>query len=136
MKQSRNNHSQHQLRLPYLPNASEPEQGCSWYKMRSVIFVRDNGVCQICGTELEWEFYECSHIVDRCAGGSDLPSNLVAGCNVCNRWKPIHESRSEYVEWLLDGAAIGEMEAIIRNALSRQKVDPSELLSFIRGGTL
>lgn len=74
----------------------------AWPEIRSRIFDRDCGVCHVCGQEIDREYYECGHIVDRAAGGSDRDHNLVAMCNVCNRAKPIHETREEYLAWVRD----------------------------------
>jgi 5-methylcytosine-specific restriction endonuclease McrA len=80
----------------------------SWSSIRERIIQRDNGICHVCGYDLNAapQYYECGHIVDRVAGGSDLDENLVVMCCLCNRVrKPVHETREEYEAWLRSGKA-------------------------------
>lgn len=74
----------------------------NWSKIRSFVYQRDNGICHVCGQPARG-VYECGHIIDRCMGGCDRPSNLVVMCVLCNRMKPLHSSRQEYINWLADG---------------------------------
>lgn len=72
----------------------------SWYSIRQDVYTRDNGICHVCGDVTPRRHYECGHIIDRVCGGSDRPSNLVTMCIACNRHKPCHTSRAEYIAWL------------------------------------
>jgi len=89
-----------------LPLEEEVQHGATaaWNTVRKSIYARDGGVCHVCGDDVPREYYECGHIVDRCRGGSDRPSNLVCMCNVCNRLKPVHATRDEYVRWATEPA--------------------------------
>lgn len=71
----------------------------SWDKIRTLIYERDAARCHPCGRLVKPRDYECGHIIDRCAGGTDRLSNLVAMCGLCNRRKPVHEMRAEYIAW-------------------------------------
>ncbi len=84
----------------------------SWPSIRRLIWRRDNGTCQVCNREVS-DYFECGHIVDRVAGGSDLPSNLVTMCYLCNRLKPIHETREQYVAWLEAGDWRAELRELL-----------------------
>lgn len=80
-----------------------------WKAIRKQVFQRDGGVCHVCGRDVSWDGYECGHIVDRVCGGTDRPSNLVTMCIICNRLKPMHESRAEYLAWIEGGAWVSEI---------------------------
>lgn len=86
-----------------------------WRATRKLVYRRDGGICHVCGRDVLWDGYECGHIVDRVCGGTDRPSNLVTMCIICNRLKPMHESRVEYLAWIEGGAWVSE---IIRSVQS------------------
>ena len=71
----------------------------SWETLRWLVYERDGGICRVCGQPIEPEHYECGHLQDRVAGGLDIPENLIAMCNVCNRLKPVHDTREEALAW-------------------------------------
>jgi 5-methylcytosine-specific restriction endonuclease McrA len=52
--------------------------------LRSEVFARDEGMCQICGADLDPENWHQDHIVPLIAGGSDLIENCQATCPPCN----------------------------------------------------
>jgi hypothetical protein len=73
----------------------------SWGKIRRLVWERDGGICHVCQEEIDWEYYHTGHMVDRCVGGSDRPSNLVVMCNLCNlKLKCLTPSKQAYFEWL------------------------------------
>lgn len=87
-----------------LPNDTMiPADSRSWPTLRKVVFDRDQAQCHVCGRIIDWSNYECGHIIDRVCGGADCLSNLVTMCSGCNRMKPCHETRSEYIAWLAAG---------------------------------
>lgn len=79
----------------------------SWAKIRARVYERDAGVCHPCAKLVSFDEYECGHIVDRSSGGTDRDSNLVAMCIVCNRLKPTHSTRADYLAWVASGAVAG-----------------------------
>jgi hypothetical protein len=85
----------------------------SWDKTRQLIWERDGGMCQVCGDAIDWQYYECGHIIDRVAGGSDRLSNLVCMCIACNRLKPLTETRAEYIAWAMKGGPLKDISARI-----------------------
>ncbi len=74
-------------------------------------FLREwnKGICWACGRKVEVEYLEIGHIVDRCEGGEDLPSNLAPVCITCNRLKPLHKTKEEALEWREQGGVFGDM---------------------------
>jgi 5-methylcytosine-specific restriction endonuclease McrA len=71
-----------------------------WRSQRYTIYRRDRGMCQVCGSRVG-RMWDIGHLVDRCVGGSDDPSNLVLMCAHCNRVeKPITPTRAEALAWL------------------------------------
>lgn len=81
----------------------------TWRSIRLKVLERDGPFCDVCGVRVGVKSgdYWCGHIVDRCVGGSDRPSNLVVQCWFCNYYKPVHHNREEYERWkrsLYDGA--------------------------------
>lgn len=95
----------------------------SWTKIRKLVYERDKGLCYICKTFVEWQFYECGHIVDRVCGGSDLPENLVTMCNVCNRGvKPLHKTRKEFDEWMDRGGEKHELVKMVVQCLTQDEL--------------
>ncbi|WP_122032948.1 HNH endonuclease [Aliivibrio sp. EL58] len=58
----------------------------------NIVFERDKNRCVYCGKDLLSDFEsfmsaEEDHLIPKSKGGSDLPSNIVTSCNVCNRLK-------------------------------------------------
>ena len=74
----------------------------SWDTIRRRVWHRDGPICHVCTFGITGDDYECGHIVDRCAGGADRDSNLVAMHTHCNRIKPTHGSHDEYRAWTDD----------------------------------
>lgn len=57
-------------------------------RLRIAVLVRDGYVCQYCGAPLTPGVdAEVDHIVPRCLGGENEPTNLVAVCPACNAKK-------------------------------------------------
>jgi hypothetical protein len=92
----------------------------TWDQTRQLIWERDGGVCQVCGDAITWQEYECGHIIDRCVGGSDRLSNLVCMCIVCNRLKPLTETRAEYMAWARQGGPAMEMAKNVLESLNKE----------------
>lgn len=73
----------------------------SWRDVRLQVYERDRAICHVCGMYVPSSYYQCGHIIDRCVGGCDRPSNLVVMCNVCNLTaKTPTKTRDEYFAWL------------------------------------
>jgi 5-methylcytosine-specific restriction endonuclease McrA len=56
-----------------------------WYKLRPLIYERDNGICGFCGEKVDPGNYHVDHITPRAFGGTDAPDNLRTahpGCNL------------------------------------------------------
>lgn len=101
----------------------------SWAKLRKAVFARDGGICKVCGREVVWgKNYECGHIVDRCAGGKDEMENLVSQCYICNRTKPVHDTREEYEAWVAEG---GGFKAVWKEALRRTAITDPEFVALL-----
>jgi hypothetical protein len=70
-----------------------------WETLRSVIYIRDNGNCWVCGNFTKLYNYDCGHIIDRCKGGSSLPDNVAVMHELCNNIKPRHVSIDDAIKW-------------------------------------
>lgn len=85
---------------PRIPLHGPMRRRMSWKELRAEVFTRDKGICHVCTDPIEPNDYHCGHIVDRCRGGRDELSNLVAMHNYCNMiFKPVHATRLEYMAW-------------------------------------
>jgi 5-methylcytosine-specific restriction endonuclease McrA len=78
----------------------------AWRAVRGKVVERDGRRCRICGKDLAsvpaW-LTEVHHIVPRCEGGGDHPSNLVTLCVMCHKRAtvaPQDERRLRGEEWL------------------------------------
>lgn len=87
-----------------------------WSTIRARVFARDRAICHVCGQAVAADDYECGHIIDRCADGTDRDSNLVVMHVLCNRMKPVHVTRAEYLAWLSESP----IHALARRALGGQ----------------
>jgi rubrerythrin len=56
-------------------------------RQRSEVYLRDKGICQICGTFVTIRNYDCDHIVPYSRGGKTELSNAQCLCFSCNRIK-------------------------------------------------
>ena len=54
---------------------------------RQVIFRRDKGICQKCGTKCEWNAWQADHIIPWNRGGKTIVSNGQVLCPTCNASK-------------------------------------------------
>lgn len=68
---------------------------------RSKIYIRDNGICDVCRRFVMLKDYELGHIIDRSNGGSYDWENLVVMHRECNHAKPHHNTVEEYNKWKL-----------------------------------
>lgn len=51
---------------------------------KKIVFTRDGGICQCCGSSLNLEY---DHIIPFSCGGANTPSNIQLLCQKCNRSK-------------------------------------------------
>lgn len=65
-----------------------------WNRRRYEVFLRDDFICQYCGTKVERP--HCDHIIPRSRGGSDKKENLSTACPSCN----LKKSNKTIQEWL------------------------------------
>jgi 5-methylcytosine-specific restriction protein A len=86
-----------------LDTESAGDHTLNWKNTRKLVWDRDGGTCQVCKRKIEYENYECGHVIDRARGGSDDSSNLVLMCGACNVHKPLHSTVEEYKEWVSSG---------------------------------
>ena len=74
-------------------SAHERGYGWHWKKIRQMILVRDNYMCQPC---LEKDRLtpatEVDHIIPKAKGGDDNPDNLQAICTDCHKAKTTQEN--------------------------------------------
>ena len=80
---------------------AEPNNNSEWLKMRSDVYVRDNGICWICNTFTQLQDYDLGHLVDRSVGGLDTYDNVTVMHTSCNLKKPIFHSLEEALRWRL-----------------------------------
>ena len=104
----------------------------TWDRIRNFIGERDNYTCQVCKSEL-LDNWHTGHIIDRCAGGSDHPKNLLVMCNTCNMQKPIHETREQFDKWVQDGYWIDELLRNIRIHKEYNRYPDHVLQAIIKG---
>lgn len=88
------------MHYPLPSEINEISSAPSWPTLCKQVYDRDSAQCHVCGVTVPWSVYECGHIIDRVCGGSDRLSNLVTMCKACNRMKPCHSNRAEYIDWL------------------------------------
>lgn len=70
-------------------------------KLRSDIYLRDNGICWICNSFVSLDDYDLGHLVDRTNGGHDDYDNLAVMHRKCNHSKPYHNTLEEALRWKL-----------------------------------
>lgn len=101
-----------------------------WSKLRDQVYMRDGGRCMVCGSWMigdDKRYWECGHIIDRCVGGPDHLNNLVVMCILCNRLKPLTETRAEYLEWAKKGGPAAEIAEISWSRISEE--DRQEIIA-------
>lgn len=54
---------------------------------RKLIYKRDQGICQICGSSISFSEMTLDHIHPLAKGGDSQPDNLQCACQVCNSLK-------------------------------------------------
>lgn len=94
----------------------------SWEKIRQIVYERDAGVCNVCGGFVEWRHYECGHIIEKFLCGVDHPSNLVVMHVICNRLKPVHRTRGEYLAWVRCGAWMAKLANEVAEGMSKEEI--------------
>lgn len=57
-------------------------------EMRTAVFLRDKGICGICGEPVTLVNYHVDHIVQRAEGGPDTLDNLRCTHDKCNLGRP------------------------------------------------
>lgn len=55
--------------------------------LRKAIYLRDKGICQICGAFLNSSFFTIDHIIPFSKGGAHAEDNLQLACRPCNSKK-------------------------------------------------
>lgn len=51
------------------------------------VYIKDNGICQICGKPLAYEEMTVDHIIPLAHGGVNQISNFQYACRSCNQFK-------------------------------------------------
>ncbi len=99
-----------------------------WAVKREEVYLRDKGICDVCGLHTSWSEYQCGHIQDRDWGGSDNMDNLVVMHQDCNRYKPPHLRVTEYIKWRDKGKRHPKVRAKFRVRFAEQwpKMSPEE----------
>ena len=82
---------------------SDPAVQREWRKLRKAVWARDKGVCGVCGGMCYSDAWHLGHIVDHMVGGADSLENLLVMHDMCNQFKPVHESRAEFDAWVKAG---------------------------------
>lgn len=54
---------------------------------RKNVYARDNGICQYCSRDLQFDFFTLDHVIPKSKGGSTSWDNIVCSCGRCNRKK-------------------------------------------------
>ena len=54
---------------------------------RKLIYKRDRGICQICGSSIPFSEMTLDHIHPLAKGGDSQPDNLQCACQACNSLK-------------------------------------------------
>lgn len=67
-----------------LRNSTSGNDWC-WAPTRQAIYIRDGRRCLSCGSK--HKKLSLDHVIPRCRGGSNDPSNLVTLCVGCNTWR-------------------------------------------------
>jgi 5-methylcytosine-specific restriction endonuclease McrA len=73
-----------------------------WIKYRSEIYLRDRGICWICGDFVLLSDYDLGHIIDDCRGGKPTEDNLTVMHHYCNSMKPKHATLEDAINWRND----------------------------------
>lgn len=68
--------------------------GWRWQRIRRLVILRDDGVCQLRLPPCTSRATTADHVVGVALGGSDDPSNLVAACAPCNEYKRRQQARA------------------------------------------
>ncbi len=68
---------------------------------KSEIYIRDKGLCWICGEFVILQDYHLGHLLDRVNGGSFTYDNLAVMHQKCNLSKPKHMTIEEALRWKL-----------------------------------
>lgn len=69
-------------------------------EIRRAAYNRDGGKCQVCKQDVDFDLFECGHIIDRVMGGKSELDNLVVMCLRCNKVKPRHSNREDFDRWV------------------------------------
>ncbi|WP_080971287.1 HNH endonuclease signature motif containing protein [Haemophilus parainfluenzae] len=72
--------------------SSQRGYGAQWRKIRSIVLVRDNYLCQECLKQGRFvTATTVDHITPKAHGGSDDLTNLQSLCNSCHKFKTARE---------------------------------------------
>ena len=56
-------------------------------KTREAIFLKTDGLCHICGIELDLQNFQADHVKAHVMGGSNTESNYLPSCPTCNNYR-------------------------------------------------
>jgi hypothetical protein len=107
-------------------------------KRREVIYKRDGGICQVCKMQVKFELFEAGHIIDHANGGTRDIDNLLTMCQRCNKRKPSHTTKDEFLAWIESGAWQSRTVADVSKDVTDRfwlKVDKTEGCWAWRGAT-
>ena len=65
------------------------------------VYIKDNGICQICGKPLTYEEMTIDHIIPLVHGGVNQISNFQCACRSCNQFKQ-NFSQTEFYEMITE----------------------------------
>lgn len=88
------------LRLKY--EAKEITDHALWEWLRSIIYVRDKGICWVCNNFVLLGDYHLGHLVDKSNNGEASLDNCAVMHKRCNSSKPSHHTLEEALIWRLN----------------------------------
>ncbi|MEW4923255.1 HNH endonuclease [Algibacter sp. 2305UL17-15] len=68
-------------------------------KQRKIVFCKTEGLCHICGCELNINKFEADHVKPHSQGGNEITDNFLPSCSKCNNYRWNYSP--EEIQWIL-----------------------------------
>lgn len=101
---------------------------------RRNIYIRDRGICQYCGREVNKKSFTCDHVIPKKHGGQKTWHNIVLACSQCNSLKADYTLREAAMSLISEPKKPDNIREFLLFSIKQDLDIPEDWKAFLGGG--